>query len=132
MADRAIANPKIKFQWNSKVAEIKGENKLESVTLEDTQTGKQSSLALDGLFVAIGHKPSSELFEGQLNLDSAGYVITNGVATSIPGIYACGDVQDKQYRQAITSAGTGCMAALDAQKFLEEHEATVQVAAAVA
>ncbi|MDF2460874.1 MAG: thioredoxin-disulfide reductase [Candidatus Saccharibacteria bacterium] len=132
MADRALANPKIKFQWNAKVAEIKGENKLESVILEDTSNGKKSPLALDGLFVAIGHKPSSELFEGQLNLDSTGYIITDGVSTSIPGIYACGDVQDKQYRQAITSAGTGCMAALDAQKFLEEHEATVQVAAAVA
>jgi thioredoxin reductase (NADPH) len=130
MADRALANPKIKFRWNAKVASINGDSKLEGVVLEDTQTGEQSDLSLDGLFVAIGHKPSSELFEGQLDLDATGYIVTQGVQTSKPGVFACGDVQDKVYRQAITSAGTGCMAALDAQHFLEEHEADAKVAAA--
>jgi thioredoxin reductase (NADPH) len=129
MADRALANPKVKFHWNAEVEAINGETKLESVTLKDTVTGESSQLALHGLFVAIGHKPSSELFDGQLDLDSKGYVVTKGVATSIPGVFACGDVQDKVYRQAITSAGTGCMAALDAQHYLEELEAKTPVAA---
>jgi thioredoxin reductase (NADPH) len=130
MADRALANPKIKFQWNAKVAGINGDNKLAGVTLEDTVTGESSQLALDGLFIAIGHKPSSELFEGQLELDPAGYIVTDGVKTSKVGVFACGDVQDKVYRQAITSAGTGCMAALDAQHYLETLEADTKVAAA--
>ncbi|HEY2003827.1 MAG TPA: thioredoxin-disulfide reductase [Candidatus Saccharimonadia bacterium] len=121
MADRALANDKIKFHWSAEVAAINGDRMLESVTLKDTVTGDKSRLAVNGLFIAIGHKPSSELFEGQLELDSKGYIVTKGVATSVPGVYACGDVQDAVYRQAITSAGTGCMAALDAQHFLEEH-----------
>lgn len=125
MADRAFANPKIKFQWNSQVAAINGEERLASATLKDTVTGAKSDHKFDGLFVAIGHKPSSELFVDQLDLDPAGYIVTTGVATSVPGVYACGDVQDARYRQAITSAGTGCMAALDAQKFLEDNEAPV-------
>jgi thioredoxin reductase (NADPH) len=123
MADRARSNPKIKFRWNAQVAAINGQDKLTGVTLRDTHTGHTSELALDGLFVAIGHQPSSELFADQLQLDPAGYIVTRGVATSVPGVFACGDVQDPRYRQAITSAGTGCMAALDAQKFLEDREA---------
>jgi thioredoxin reductase (NADPH) len=121
MQDRAFANAKIKFHWNAQVASINGDRMLESVTLKDTVTGEQSRLPLSGLFIAIGHKPSSELFKGQLKLDDSGYIVTKGVSTSRPGVFACGDVQDKVYRQAITSAGTGCMAALDAQHFLEEH-----------
>jgi thioredoxin reductase (NADPH) len=123
MADRALAHPKIKFRWNSVVEGIHGEDRLTGVKLKDTVSGDTSNLNLDGLFVAIGHKPSSELFEGQLQLDDKGYIVTDGVKTSVPGVYACGDVQDKVYRQAITSAGTGCMAALDAQHYLENLEA---------
>lgn len=122
MQDRAKANPKIKWQWNTQVVGLNGESRLESVTLRDTVTGTESKMELNGLFIAIGHKPSSELFEGQLELDPTGYIKTKGVETSVPGVYAAGDVQDRIYRQAITSAGTGCMAALDAQKFLEETE----------
>jgi thioredoxin reductase (NADPH) len=120
MQDRALANPKIKWVWNSQVTELHGEAKLEAVTLRDTKTSATRKLNLDGLFIAIGHKPNSELFEGQLELDATGYIVTKGVETSVPGIYAAGDVQDRVYRQAVTSAGTGCMAALDAQKFLED------------
>ena len=122
MQDRAFANEKIKFHWNAKVEAINGEDRLESVTLKDTQSEETSSLKLDGLFVAIGHKPNSQLVEGQLELDDEGYIKTKGVSTSVPGVYACGDVQDRIYRQAITSAGTGCMAALDAQHYLEQLE----------
>jgi thioredoxin reductase (NADPH) len=123
MQDRAKANPKIKFHWNATVSGINGEDKLESVTLRDTVSDGTTNLKLDGLFIAIGHKPSSELFEGQLELDAAGYIVARGAHTSKPGIFAAGDVADAKYRQAITSAGTGCMAALDAQHFLEDHPA---------
>lgn len=129
MADRAMANDKIKFHWNAAVAGIEGEDKLTGIRLKDTVTGKESTREFDGLFVAIGHKPNSELFEDQLELDATGYIVTHGVSTNVPGVYACGDVQDKVYRQAVTSAGTGCMAALDAQKFLEENEAPVAAVA---
>jgi len=132
MADRAMANDKIKFHWNAAVAGIDGEDKLTGVRLKDTVTGKESTHAFDGLFVAIGHKPNSEIFESQLELDATGYIVTHGVSTNVPGVYACGDVQDKIYRQAVTSAGTGCMAALDAQKFLEENEVPVAAGAAKA
>ena len=123
MQDRAMANPKIKFQWNSQVVGIHGDEKLSSVTLKDTKSGDTSNLDLDGLFIAIGHQPNSELFTGQLDLHENGYIKTTGATTSVPGVFAAGDVQDSRYRQAITSAGTGCMAALDAQHFLEEHPA---------
>jgi thioredoxin reductase (NADPH) len=126
MQDRAFANPKIKFHWNVEVTGLEGEQRLAAVNLKDTQTGAKSTLKLDGLFVAIGHKPNSELVTGQVELDKAGYIVTDGVSTSVPGVYACGDVQDTKYRQAITSAGTGCMAALDAQHFLEALEAHVE------
>jgi thioredoxin reductase (NADPH) len=129
MVDRALANDKIKVVWNTRVTELVGEKRLSGLKLEDTVTGEASEIATEGLFVAIGHKPSSELFEGQLKLDKAGYIVTQGVATSVPGVYACGDVQDTKYRQAITSAGTGCMAALDAQHFLEAAEAGVTLEA---
>ncbi|MDB5178567.1 MAG: thioredoxin-disulfide reductase, partial [Patescibacteria group bacterium] len=117
--DRAHADPKIKFHWNAEVIGLEGEAKLAGATLRDTVTGAESTLAVEGLFVAIGHTPNSELFKDQLELDEGGYIVTRGVATSKPGIYAAGDVQDRLYRQAVTSAGTGCMAALDAQHYLE-------------
>jgi thioredoxin reductase (NADPH) len=129
MAQRAMDNDRIKFVWNAAVAEIHGQDKLESVTLKDTVNGKISTLPLDGIFIAIGHKPNSEVFAGQLDMGDDGYIKTTGVATSVPGVYACGDVQDKIYRQAITSAGTGCMAALDAEHFLENQPAPVSVGA---
>jgi thioredoxin reductase (NADPH) len=127
-----MANDKIKFHWNAAVTGIDGEEKLTGIRLKDTVTGKESQHKFDGLCVAIGHKPNSELFEDQLELDAAGYIVTHGVSTNVPGIYAAGDVQDKIYRQAVTSAGTGCMAALDAQKFLEDNEAPVAAGAAKA
>jgi thioredoxin reductase (NADPH) len=126
MADRAQANPKISFVWNAEVTEVLGvaEGHVTGVKLRDTKTGAASELRCDGLFAAIGHSPNTDLFKGQLELDKVGYVVTKpGTSeTSVPGVFAGGDVQDYRYRQAITAAGTGCMAALDAQKFLE-HEA---------
>ena len=124
MQDRAKANPKIKFQWNSQVVGLDGEARLESLELKDTVTGQVTTRKVDGLFIAIGHVPNSELFAGQLDLHPNGYVKTQGVSTNVPGVFACGDVQDSRYRQAVTSAGTGCMAALDAQHFLEEQGET--------
>ncbi len=132
MQDRAMANPKIKFQWNSQVVGLDGEQKLTGLQLKDTVTGATSSLVVDGLFIAIGHQPNSELFVGQLDTHPDGYIVTTGAITSVPGVYACGDVQDSRYRQAITSAGTGCMAALDAQRFLEENAETANSEPAVA
>jgi thioredoxin reductase (NADPH) len=122
MQDRAFANPKIKFRWNAQVVGLEGGDKLTGARLKDTVTGRESTLALDGLFIAIGHQPSSELFVGQLDMDEAGYIKTDGAKTSVPGVFACGDVQDRVYRQAVTSAGTGCMATLDAQHYLEQLE----------
>jgi thioredoxin reductase (NADPH) len=121
MQDRAKANPKIKFHWNAEVIELTGQDKLGGVVLKDTRTGQTSELAIEGLFFAIGHKPNSELVTGQLDIDDKGYIKTNGVVTNVPGVFAAGDVQDPRYRQAVTSAGSGCMAALEAQHFLETH-----------
>ncbi|HEY6736575.1 MAG TPA: thioredoxin-disulfide reductase [Candidatus Saccharimonadia bacterium] len=121
MQDRAKANPKIKFHWNAQITALQGDGQLTGLELTDTQSGAKSQLPIDGLFIAIGHKPNSELFKGQLDIDDKGYVKTTGVTTSVPGVFAAGDVQDPRYRQAVTSAGTGCMAALDAEKFLEQH-----------
>lgn len=129
MQDRAKANPKIKWIWNARVTDLEGENKLAALELTDTITGKTSRHATDGLFIAIGHQPNSELFKDQLELDEAGYIKTQGVKTSVPGVYAGGDVQDRIYRQAVTSAGTGCMAALEAQHFLEAMEANLEPSA---
>ena len=126
MQDRAFANPKIEFEWNSQVTAIHGDAKLEGVTLEDTQTGEQRELPLSGLFIAIGHKPNTALFEGQLELKDNGYLVTepDSSRTAIEGVFACGDVQDDYYRQAITAAGSGCMAAIDAERWLEaQHDA---------
>ena len=121
MAERAKANPKIAFAWNSRVVGLGGGRALESVTLEDTATGERRELAVTGLFVAIGQVPRSELVAGALELDEAGYIVVRhpGQRTAIPGVFACGDVADPHYQQAVTAAGSGCRAALDAQHYLE-------------
>ena len=120
MADRAANDPKIEFAWNSEVIAIHGENKVTGVTLRDTVTGQTREHPATGVFVAIGHVPRSELLVGQIDLDDSGYVQVIGrtTATNLPGVFACGDLVDHTYRQAITAAGSGCSAALDAQSFL--------------
>ncbi|PID98387.1 MAG: thioredoxin-disulfide reductase [Actinobacteria bacterium] len=123
MVDRAMNDPKIEFVWNSTVAEIRGDEKVESVTLESTVDGSHSSLDLDGVFVAIGHLPRSGMVQGQLELDEAGYIRVEepSSATQLEGVFACGDVVDHTYRQAITAAGSGCRAALDAERWLSHQ-----------
>jgi len=120
MAERAFNDPKITFAWDSEVIDLHGENKLSSVTLRNLKTGDTSELPVTGLFIAVGHDPRSELFKGQVDLDEGGYVLTgNGTtATNLEGVFACGDVVDHTYRQAITAAGSGCAAALDAERYL--------------
>jgi thioredoxin reductase (NADPH) len=120
MQERAFANPKIKFRWNSEVSEILGDTKITGLRLRDTVTGEESELAVGGVFVAIGHDPRSELFTGQLATDSGGYLLVEqpSTRTAIPGVFACGDVVDHTYRQAVTAAGTGCASALDAERYL--------------
>ncbi len=120
MQQRAKDDPKIEFVWNSQVVDILGEDKVTGLKIKDTVTGKEKNLELTGLFVAIGHEPRSELLKGQIDLDPNGYVIakTGSTKTNIEGVFACGDLVDHVYRQAITAAGTGCQAALDAERFL--------------
>lgn len=120
MADRAHNDPKIQFAWNSEVVGIHGENKVDGVTLRDTVTGATREVAAGGLFVAIGHVPRTDLLVGQVDLDDNGYIVVDGrsTRTNLPGVFACGDAVDHTYRQAITAAGSGCSAALDAQHFL--------------
>jgi len=123
MADRAMANPAIEFMWNSTVTEILGDTSVEGVVVRDTVTGEESTHAFSGVFVAIGHRPNTGLFEGQLDLHDNGYLVTDPdrSTTSVEGVFACGDVQDDWYRQAVTAAGSGCMAAIDAERWLEEQ-----------
>jgi thioredoxin reductase (NADPH) len=119
MVDRAEANPKIKWAWNSAVVDIAGESSVTGIRLRDTVTGDERDLPVGGLFIAIGHEPRSELVKGQVDLDDEGYVITaEGTRTNLSGVFAAGDVVDHVYRQAITAAATGCQAALDAERFL--------------
>jgi thioredoxin reductase (NADPH) len=120
MQERAFANPKIKFRWNSEVTEILGDKKIMALRLRDTVTGEESTLEVGGLFIAIGHDPRSELFTGQLVTDDEGYLLVDepSTRTAIPGVFASGDVVDHTYRQAVTAAGSGCTAALDAERFL--------------
>ncbi|WP_435600161.1 thioredoxin-disulfide reductase [Streptomyces sp. C10-9-1] len=120
MQDRAFGDPKISFAWDSEVAEIHGEQKLSGLTLRNTKTGELSQLAVTGLFIAVGHDPRTELFKGQLELDDEGYLKVDAPSTrtNLTGVFAAGDVVDHTYRQAITAAGTGCSAALDAERFL--------------
>ena len=122
MQDRARANPKIRFAWNKVVTEVLGtDRKVSSVALEDTLTGEASSLEVTGVFVAIGHQPNTDLFKGQLEMEDNGYLITQpgSARTNVAGVFACGDVQDHTYRQAVTAAGSGCMAAIDVERYLE-------------
>jgi len=126
MQERATKDPKISFVWDSVVEEIYGDPKnsgVQGVKLRNVKTGDIRDFKCDGVFIAIGHDPNTKLFVGQLELDGQGYIVThNGTATKIPGVFACGDVQDHVYRQAVTAAGTGCMAAIDAERFLASQE----------
>ncbi|MDQ6849399.1 MAG: thioredoxin-disulfide reductase [Actinomycetota bacterium] len=125
MVDRAEANPKIKWIWDSEVVDIAGDTSVSGVRLRDTRTGQESDLAVGGLFIAIGHKPRSELVAGQVELDGEGYVLTTtGTHTNLDGVFAAGDLVDHTYRQAVTAAGTGCQAALDAERYLAALEDT--------
>ena len=122
MQDKAFANAKIEFVWDSEVVEVndlaKGE--VTGVVVQNLKTGVRSHIALDGVFIAIGHTPNTSLFRGQIDLDTAGYIVTRGgTKTNVPGVFAAGDVQDHIYRQAVTAAGSGCMAAIDAERYLE-------------
>ena len=121
MQQRALSNPKIEFKWNSQVTEILGTQKLQGVGLVDTITGQKSQLDVTGLFVAIGHRPNTDLFKGVLAMEDSGYLKTRPGSsyTNIDGVFACGDVQDHTYRQAITAAGSGCMAGIDCERWLE-------------
>ena len=123
MADRAAANPKIEFLWNTEVLDVLGDSKVTGLKLRNTVDGSESERALTGLFVAIGHIPRSELITSQITVNGEGYVEVDGrsTRTNIPGVFACGDLVDYTYRQAITAAGSGCQAALDAEKFLSHH-----------
>jgi thioredoxin reductase (NADPH) len=125
LQDRAFANPKIAFQWNSVVEDVIGDGSVESVRTRDALTGAETTLDVQGVFVAIGHDPATPLFRDQLDLDDAGYIVTDpdSTRTSVDGVFACGDVQDHVYRQAITAAGSGCMAAIEAERWLAEHAA---------
>ncbi len=127
MQERAFANEKIRFAWDSEVLSADGEGKLTGVTLRNLKTNRHSELAVTGLFIAVGHDPRSELVKGQVALDDEGYVVVDVTAgpstrTDVPGVFACGDLVDHTYRQAITAAGTGCQAALDAERWLAAHE----------
>ena len=123
MQDKAFANSKIEFIWDSDVAEIRdvGKGEVSSVVIRNLKTGKQTEIPLDGVFIAIGHTPNTDLFRGQIELDETGYIKTHhGSRTSVPGVFAAGDVQDHIYRQAVTAAGSGCMAAIDAERYLDD------------
>jgi thioredoxin reductase (NADPH) len=126
MQDRAEKNPKIEFVWDSVIDEIHGakETGVDAVTLHNVKTGVKSRVATDGVFMAIGHEPNTQLFRGLIDMDERGYIVTQprSTATNVPGVFACGDVQDPTYRQAITAAGTGCMSAIDAERWLEAKE----------
>jgi thioredoxin reductase (NADPH) len=142
MQDKAFANPKITFEWNSDVEHITddGKGEVTGMTLVNNKTGARKDVTVDGVFVAIGHTPNTSLFKGQLELDASGYIVTHmGSRTSVPGVFACGDVQDHTYRQAITAAGSGCMAAIDAEHFVDglpqhigEPERATEIAESIA
>jgi thioredoxin reductase (NADPH) len=121
MQDRAFRNEKISFVWDSVVTEVLGEDRVTGVGIRDVVSGEERILPADGLFVAIGHAPNTALFKGQLEMDEAGYLVTShGTKTEVPGVFACGDVQDHEYRQAVTAAGSGCMAAIDTERYLAQ------------
>ena len=121
MRERVEKNPKIEFMWDSEIVEFKGEKSVEKVLIKNLKTGEKKELKIDGIFLAIGHIPNTKIFEGLVNLDEHGFIITNERRkTNLPGVFAAGDVQDTIYKQAITAAGTGCQAALEAEKYYEE------------
>jgi thioredoxin reductase (NADPH) len=124
MQDRAFANPKITFQWNSEVAEVLGDKQVSGLRIRSTKDGTESVLPVTGIFVAIGHDPRSDLFTGQLATDAEGYLLVDqpSTRTAIEGVFACGDVVDHIYRQAVTAAGSGCAASLDAERWLASLE----------
>jgi len=130
MQDRVFANEKIEIMWNTGIKEIVGtkEEGVTGVKIFNTETNEESLFPTQGVFVAIGHKPNTDLFKGVLDMDETGYLITEGrtMKTNIEGVFACGDAQDSYYRQAITAAGSGCMAAIDAERFLVEHGEAVK------
>jgi thioredoxin reductase (NADPH) len=123
MQQRALDNPKIEFSWNSTVDDVLGESKVEGLALRDTVTDEKRVLPVTGVFIAIGHRPNTDLFNGILDMDEAGYLVTGAdrSTTNVDGVFACGDVQDHTYRQAITAAASGCMAAIDAERWLESR-----------
>lgn len=124
LQDRAFANEKIEFIWNSEVVDVLGENRVEGVKIKNNQTQEEKTLNVGGLFVAIGHKPNTAFLKGQVDLDKAGYIVLKGESkTSVPGVFTAGDVHDWKYQQAVTAAGSGCMAALEVEDFLEEEKA---------
>jgi len=127
MQDRAFANDKIEFRWNAVVDEVLGDGKVSGIRLKDVASGEVSDLPVTGVFVAIGHAPNTDIFRGQIDMDENGYIVTReGTATNVDGVFACGDAVDHVYRQAITAAGTGCMAAIDAERHLEGVPARLQ------
>jgi len=123
MQDRALNNPKIEMLWNTAVTDIIGKDHLESISLKNTVTGAESSMNVAGLFIAIGHRPNTDVFKGVIDMEDSGYLITrpDSTYTNIEGVFACGDVKDHVYRQAITAAGSGCMAAIDTERWLEQQ-----------
>jgi thioredoxin reductase (NADPH) len=125
MQQRALDHPKIEFLWHSSVVDVLGDTKVAAIVVHNLETGEESNLAVAGLFVAIGHQPNTNLFKGQLDMEDSGYLNTTGATTytNVEGVFACGDVQDHRYRQAITAAGSGCMAAIDAERWLEDQAA---------
>jgi thioredoxin reductase (NADPH) len=122
MQDRALTHAKIQFIWDSVVTEVFGENRVEGVKIKNVKTGELTDFKCDGVFVAIGHEPNTKVFAGQVELDEKGYVITNGTRTNVEGVFVAGDVWDYRYRQAVTAAGSGCEAAIDAEKWLTGQE----------
>jgi thioredoxin reductase (NADPH) len=123
MSDRVKSNPAITIRWNTVVEDVLdvAKNEVTGLRLKDVTTGQISEIAVDGVFIAIGHKPNTAAFKGQVELDSNGFIVTKNTRTSVPGVFAAGDVQDHVYRQAITAAGSGCMAALEATRYLESQ-----------
>jgi len=124
MQHRVTSTPNIDLRYNTEIDEVLGDQVVEGLRMVNNQTGEKEEIAITGLFIAIGHKPNTDIFKGQLDMDDAGYLITEGKSTktNLPGVFASGDVQDKEYRQAVTAAGTGCMAALDAERYLASIE----------
>ncbi|MBQ4822429.1 thioredoxin-disulfide reductase [Aquimarina sp. MMG016] len=131
MQHRVNSTPNLKVLYNTEVDEVLGDQVVEGLRMVNNQTGEKSEIEITGLFIAIGHKPNTDIFKGQIDMDDTGYIITEGKSTktNIPGVFASGDVQDKEYRQAVTAAGTGCMAALDAERYLATVETSEEVSA---